>query len=246
MEEAVEALQQLLGYRFEQPQLLVAALTHKSYAVEAGDEQLHNERLEFLGDAVLDLVVAQNVYSAYAQAPEGELTRLRAEVVSATGLATLARQWHLGHYLRLGRGERRSGGRSKSSLLANTLEAVVGALFLDGGYEQALQTVEPWLAPLIAQAAQDPTGGDYKTALQEELQARYGQRPHYQLLDASGPEHARTYTSSVLMDEHTLGTGSGPSKKNAEQAAARQALEHLRHATEAETAAAPDEDISHE
>lgn len=216
-------LQQRLGHLFRDPALLAAALTHSSFANESSEPApVDNERLEFLGDAVLGLATGQRLYEDCPAAREGELSRLRAELVSAPQLAAVARGLGLGECLRLGRGEARSGGRDKDNLLADALEALIGAVFLDAGYAAAGSVVER----LFAAPGGAPARHDSKTALQELLQARR-QRPVYRLAEMSGPDHCKSYRVEVLVEDQVLGLGEGPTKKRAGQQAARRALERL-------------------
>ena len=208
------------------PELALEALRHGSYAHErslaAGREVLRsNERLEFLGDAVLGLLIARRVYERFPEATEGELTRLRAALVREESLAIVARQLGLGELLLLGRGEQRSGGRENAARLADALEAVIAAVLLSCGLERAQETVERVLAPLFDQGA---LARDSKTELQQLFQSRR-RSPHYQVLAVAGPDHARSYEVEVRLDGTPLGRGRGRSKKEAEQAAARAALE---------------------
>jgi ribonuclease-3 len=206
------SLEEKTAYSFRSRALLEEALTHKSFSNERQGETVpFNERLEFLGDAVLDLVVSRYVYRRFPAAPEGELTRIRAEVVNEKSLAHVARRLALGEYLRLGKGEEKSGGRKKDSLLANALEAFLGAVFCDGGFEEVRQKA----------------GTDFKTRLQEVLQARLGTVPDYVLSQVEGPEHRRLYSVEVHVDGRVAGCGSGTTKKRAEQEAAREALRKL-------------------
>ena len=227
IQSAWHALEARIGHRFADRELLARALTHRSYANESRDPAIaDNERLEFLGDAVLDLSIGHLLLTAHGEADEGELSRLRAELVSEPSLASLAQELALGDCLLLGRGESRSGGRTKESLLANTLEALLGAMFLDAGYAVTESAVRRWFGPALhANAA--PAGLDYKTRLQEWLQAQRRQRPEYQLVAMSGPDHQRRYVAEVLVAGAMLGRGEGTTKKRAEQEAARQALAHL-------------------
>jgi len=201
-------------------------LTHRSYANEQrGETSVDNERLEFLGDAVLDLAVGHQLLVDHPHADEGELSRLRAELVSAPSLARMARQLGLGECLLLGRGEDRSGGRNKESLQADGFEAVIGAIFLDAGYVVAAEVVR-WLFITYLQFENGAVEQDYKTRLQERLQAQQ-QRPDYQLAAAHGPDHQRHYEVMVTVSGRVLGRGAGSTKKRAEQDAARQALQSL-------------------
>jgi ribonuclease-3 len=224
----LQILQDNIDYRFVDVTLLVEALTHKSYSNEqAGGAIACNERLEFLGDAVLDLVVSRYMFRCFPDSQEGELTRIRAEVVNEKGLSIVARTLHLGGFLRLGRGEERSGGRDKDSLVANALEALLGAVFCDGGFESACDLVERLFANSIAEAAQRKHGLDHKTHLQEISQARYALVPEYVLVCEDGPEHRRHYTVEVRLADKPLGQGQGTTKKKAEQQAALRAIARL-------------------
>lgn len=222
------ALEKRIGYHFIDAALLREALTHKSYSNEQpGREVPYNERLEFLGDAVLDLVVSDLIFRAFRAVTEGELTRIRAEVVSERKLAEVGRQLGMGGCLLLGRGEDRSGGREKDSLVADGLEALIGAIFCDGGLAPASSVIETLFTPCIGESAGRKTGTDYKTRLQELLQGRCGRPPLYALLAAEGPDHDRMYTVEVLSDGVAIGRGRGRTKKAAEQEAAREALGRL-------------------
>lgn len=223
-----EALQRRIDYFFDNSALLRESLTHKSFSNEhPGKSFSHNERLEFLGDAVLDLVVSRGIFRDFPALPEGELTRIRAEVVSESGLAAVARDLDLGNCLLLGRGEERSGGRDKESLVADALEALLGAIFCDGGFERVAAVIEALFGSAVAFSASRKTGIDHKTRLQEVLQARYGQPPTYVLIRTEGPDHQRLYTVEVCLAEQTIGVGQGRNKKAAEQAAAAEALAHM-------------------
>ena len=222
-----QRLEEAFGYTFQEPALLAEALTHRSYANEHHSERLpDNERLEFLGDAVLDLVISQYLMINLPNSPEGELTRVRADVVSLPSLARLAKSLEIGSCLLLGKGEERSGGREKPSLLADALESLIGAVFTDGGFESAKVVVLPLFVPLLHQASTDE-GQDFKSRLQEVLQGSQRELPIYQLVETTGPAHERTYRIDVLIDDLACGSGQGRTKKSAEQAAARAALEFL-------------------
>lgn len=227
-DQDMQCLQDNLGYRFTDATFLVEALTHKSYSNEQSGELVAcNERLEFLGDAVLDLIVSRYMFQRFPTAQEGELTRIRAEVVSEKGLSVVARTLQLGRFLRLGRGEERSGGRDKDSLMANALEALLGAVFCDGGFDSARDLVERLFSKSIAEAAQRKYGLDHKTHLQEITQARYALIPEYVLVCEEGPEHRRHYTVEVRLADKPLGQGQGSTKKKAEQLAALKAISRL-------------------
>jgi ribonuclease III len=208
--------------------LALEALRHGSFLHERhveGDGARSNERLEFLGDAVLGLTVSLRCAAMFPEFEEGELTRLRAALVNAETLAAVARRIGLGELLLLGRGEERSGGRDKQSLLADALEAVVAAVYLACGSVTATAVVEQLLAPFFAAAATGRLGRDYKTELQERLQAAHRAAPTYRVIDAPGPQHARVFEVEVAFQDVPLGRGSGRTKKEAEQAAARVALD---------------------
>jgi ribonuclease III len=226
-DDSLQQIEQILGHSFADRDLLMTALTHRSFANEWGDEPpADNERLEFLGDAVLDLVVSESLMTTMPTADEGTLTRLRAEVVALPSLAGLARRLDLGRFLMLGRGEQRSGGRNKASLLADTMEALIGAVFCDDGYQAARAVALPLFTPLLRQAAAREDQ-DFKSRLQEYLQAERHTLPTYHLVDTSGPAHQRHYSVDVLVNGEVLGSGSGSSKKAAEQNAAQAALQVL-------------------
>lgn len=217
-----------LGYVFEKPSLLAQAMVHRSYAFEHKGKKVRqdNERLEFLGDAVVDLVVSDLLYRTHPDRREGELSRRRAALVNEAHLALLARRIGLDLFVLLGRGERKSGGQNKPSILAGVFEAVVGAIYLDGGYGPAHFVLEKLFAPWLVQGPEG-SQGDNKTLLQELLQERHGSAPEYELKSASGPAHARLFTVEVRLGERALGQGSAGSKKEAEQAAAAAALQLL-------------------
>ncbi|HOF04286.1 MAG TPA: ribonuclease III [Syntrophales bacterium] len=221
-----------LGYVFHDRRLLINACTHRSFTNENPSPSYpDNERLEFLGDAVLQLCVSAALMSSFPDATEGRLSKMRAAVVNEQSLATLGRRLGLGNYLLLGKGEEASGGREKSSLLADALEAVMGAVFLDGGYDRVAGLVEELFAPLIAAGA-DPHFRDYKSALQEYCQSRFQAVPQYHLQAESGPDHDKTFVVELRLPGETGATGIGKSRKEAEQQAARKAWEYLVAAVE--------------
>lgn len=237
---SADSLEAVLDYRFERRELRDRALTHSSLAHEAGDHtgrDEDNERLEFLGDAVVGLIVAESLYRRYPDLPEGSLTRLRATLVSRRHLALVAETLDLGSYLRLGRGEERSGGRTKSALLANAMEAVIGAIYLDGGLETARRLIEQHVieSSVCALHEQLTTGdeiGDFKSALQQLLQARKQGQPEYRTTGESGPDHRKRFFVEARVAGQTLAEGAGRSRKHAEQDAARQAIRKLRSTEE--------------
>lgn len=238
----ITALEESLGHHFQRQELLDQALTHSSQAreVEAlgadtGSPGGDNEMLEFLGDAVLGLVTSETLFHRFPEFQEGQLSKLRAHLVGQRHLLRVAEQFQIGEYIRLGRGEEKSGGRSKASLLVDALEAILAALYLDGGWLVARDfivraIIEPELALMKLETTAIPVM-DFKSALQEALQARGGPQPVYALVKAEGPEHKKTFTVEVRLPESEMeqfvGRAQGATKKTAEQEAARQALEHL-------------------
>ena len=222
------------------------ALTHRSHAFEqslAGGTTpaIHNERLEFLGDAILGAVVTTLLYEDYPGLPEGDMARLRASVVNTHALAEIARELGIGAHLRLGRGEEATGGRTKPSLLANTFEALVGALYLDRGIEHLTSVLRPMFAAKLAGLVAGGERYDAKNALQEVAVRDFGRIPSYRVT-ASGPDHAKRFVAEVIVGADLLGTGHGHSKKEAEQNAARTALKRRRGAVEAASGAVDDGD----
>ena len=238
-EEGLQELQERIGYQFRDLQLLQLALVHSSFAFERLDDGRHNETQEFLGDAVLDLTVGFILFSRFPELREGKLTRIRSALVNEQGLAERAREIGLGQHLQLGKGENAANGRDKSSILSCAYEALVGALFLDGGYDAALSFVRRFFEPHIARHHERLVSADAKSALQELLQERYNEGPEYLLMGEDGPAHARIFSITVSFRGQALGNGQATSKKEAEQQAARAALASLRqqeNATAAETA----------
>ena len=216
-------LEELLGYEFADEALLAQALAHRSWSSEA--DMPDNERLEFLGDAVLQLAVTRSLFLDYPELPEGQLAKVRAAVVDEPTLAEAARRLELGDHIRLGRGEDASGGRDKDSILSDAYEALLGAVYLEAGYERAAALVMEQLGDVIAARAHAPGRADYKTRLQERLAAA-GTRPEYRSV-GEGPDHDRTFTTTVFIEGRPRGRGRGGSKKASEQAAARAALAGL-------------------
>ncbi len=222
-------LEDAIGYQFRDAALLREALRHSSYANEhRGDESASNERLEFLGDSVLGFVTAEFLFSRHPDAPEGELTRIRARLVCEESLHEVARRLNLGEYLCLGHGEEAGGGRQRASILADATEAVIAAVYLDGGIEAASALIHRVLLDDVTEVRAAEKRVDYKTALQELVQRKPGRTITYRLVGESGPDHAKTFTVAVLLGDETAGTGEGRSKKEAEQMAARDALEKLK------------------
>lgn len=236
MTQPAERLTTELGVHVD-PELLVLALTHRSFAHEAGGIPT-NERLEFLGDTVLGLVVTEALYRRHPDLSEGELAKMRAATVSQRALAAIARRLDLGAYVLLGKGELATGGRDKDSILADTLEAMFGAVYLTHGIETAREIVERLVNPTLAVAADLGAGLDWKTSLQEAAARRGLGAPEYEV-DSEGPDHARTFTARIVLDGTVWGTGEGSAKKLAEQEAAAQAYRALAELDEAEAAAQP-------
>jgi ribonuclease III len=224
-----------LGFKFRDTALIDRALAHRSYCAEHPDT-LPNERLEFLGDAVLGLIVTDYMFTEYPDMPEGELAKLRASVVNSEVLADVAREVQLGASLRLGKGEEATGGRDKPSILADAMEAVIAAVYLDGGWDAARKLVLRLLEPRIIEGASGPGGHDYKTRLQELATQTFDQLPRYQVRH-EGPDHSKRFFATVLLLGEPWGTGEGRSKKHAEQAAARVAWRYLRERDAAEPGA---------
>ena len=223
-QEALAVLEESLHHRFEDRELLRRALVHRSYLSDYPQEH-SNERLEFLGDAVLQLAVTGFIFDRFPDLHEGDMAKVRAGVVNALTLADLAESLGIGEYLLLGRGEEATGGRVKASLLADALEALLGAVYLDSGFETARHITLELLGDEITERASEPGWRDYKTRLQEVL-AKQGRRPYYRIT-GDGPDHLRSFTASVEVDGEELGRGSGRSKKRAEQRAAEEALRKM-------------------
>jgi ribonuclease-3 len=222
-------IQQRLDRRFNNAELLERALTHKSYANE-NRLTTDNERLEFLGDAVLNLIISEYLMKACPDSPEGDLSRLRAAVVSEPALAPVARRLDLGAYLLLGRGEEQTGGRDKDSLLADCLEAVIASIYLDAGLDAAEAFVLRFFEDSIRNTCATRGTLDYKTELQEVCQERLRQLPEYRVVSETGPDHQKQFTVELSVKGEVCGRGAGKSKKEAEQQAAKNALEKLQSA----------------
>jgi ribonuclease-3 len=224
-------LQELIGHRFNDAGLLERALTHKSFANENRIAS-HNERLEFLGDAVLSLIISEYLMKACPDSPEGDLSRLRAAVVSEPALASAARGIGLGGYLLLGKGEELTGGRNKDSLLADCLEALIAALYQDGGKDAAEAFVMRFFEEVVKKTCAARGTLDYKTALQESCQERIKQLPEYRIVSETGPDHQKLFTVELSLKGKVYGRGVGRTKKEGEQKAAKEALERLHQETE--------------
>ncbi len=218
-----EPLEAVIGYRFRDPSLLKQALSHKSFASESGTG-VYNERLEFLGDSVLAAVVAHQLFAEYPQEPEGTLSKKKSLLVSRPSLAAWAEEIGLGAHLYLGVGEETTGGRARQSLLANALEALLGAMYLDGGYDASAAFIRAW----CSRKHRGLMETDHKSRLQELLQKKHKTPPTYELTSAAGPDHDKTFSVLVRIGARELGRGTGKNKKEAEQAAASDALGRMR------------------
>lgn len=222
--EDLRGLEERLGVTFKDRTFLETALTHRSYLNEnPGSKREHNERLEFLGDAVLELVVTDHLYREYAM-PEGDLTNLRASVVRGEMLAKIAATWGLDSFLRLSRGERRDVGKARQFILANTVEAVIGAVYLDQGMRAVKKLIDRDIVGLLPDVIEKGLHIDAKSRFQELAQERFRVTPVYDVLEESGPDHARMFRVAAVVGKETWGEGTGSSKQEAEQAAARAAL----------------------
>jgi ribonuclease-3 len=222
----LEQLQKELKINITDKNLLKNAFIHRSYLNEHPEEKLpNNERLEFLGDSVLSFIVSEHLYNQYPLHPEGDLTNFRASLVNAKALSVIARELNLGEYLLLSRGEEASGGRTRQYLLANTFEALLGAIYLDKGIEIARKFVHNQVLPFLPNIIESKTYKDFKSLLQEMSQEKKGSTPTYKVLTEVGPDHAKTFTMGVYLGDDLLSQGSGQSKQEAEQAAAKKALE---------------------
>ena len=222
----IKNLETAIGYRFKNITLLQNALTHSSYANEHWHNSLRsNERLEFLGDSILGMVVAEYLYRTFSDRPEGELTRMRADMVCEKSLAAVAARINLGSHLLLGNGEEQSGGRNRDSILADAVESVIAACFLDGGMNAARGFIEKFI--LVEVPVKKLHNADYKTALQEKVQQKKNQTLSYALVGESGPDHDKRFEVEVSLNGRVIGIGTGSSKKRAEQMAAQSALENM-------------------
>lgn len=229
-------LEEKLGYTFQDQTLLINALTHKSFANEnPGLRREDNERLEFVGDAVLSLIISHYLYKKYQELNEGALSKIRANLVNENGLASIAAKIGLGTYLFLGKGEEGTGGREKVSLISDALEAVIAGIYLDRGMRSATQVVLAHFKDMIEEAVEQKHPFDFKTTFQEICQERFGRLPEYHLKRTSGPDHNRLFVMELTVNGEVLGVGNGRNKKEAQQQAAMQALEKIKkvHRTEA-------------
>ena len=213
-----------IGYEFKDSSLLGTALTHSSFSNEMGKNVQCNERLEFLGDSVLSLIVTNYIFLNFSQFPEGDLTQLRASLVCEKTLYKFAKAINLGSFIKLSRGEKHGGGADRPSILSDAFEALIAAIFLDGGYDKAKDFVMFFIEPEVKNIKKKPVK-DFKTTLQEIVQKNPGERLEYRMVSESGPDHDKHFVAEVLLNSNTIGRGGGRSKKEAEQQAAREALE---------------------
>jgi len=216
-------LEKRLNYTFENKQLIIEALTHKSYK-----KPYNNERLEFLGDAVLDLIVGEYLFNKFPSSNEGILSKIRASLVNESGFTLLAREIDLGNHIYLSLAEENNNGRDKPSLLSNAFEAIIGAIYLEGGLEKAKDISIKLLEECHPKIDLKSLSKDYKTALQELTQATHGVTPLYEMLGSSGPDHKKEFEIAIILDEKTIASAKGKSKKDAQQKAAQIALEKLK------------------
>jgi ribonuclease-3 len=223
MSTTIEPLEETLGYKFKNKQLIIEALTHKSYK-----QPYDNERLEFLGDAVLDLIVGEYLYNKFKKSDEGKLSKIRASLVNETGFDKLARSLNLGDYIFLSNAEQNNGGREKSSLLSNAFEAVIGAIYLEAGLSKAKNIAINLIEKNHEEISLDSLFRDYKTTLQELTQARFGITPEYKVVASRGPDHKKEFEVAVLIEDKEYARASGKSKKIAQQESAKEAVEMLK------------------
>lgn len=221
--ENISEFEEIIGYKFKDKNLIFTALSHSSFANENKKQRNSNERLEFLGDSVLSIIVSDFIFEHYTFLPEGELTKLRASLVCEKALFEFAKEIRLGEFIMLGKGEINTGGRTRPSILADAFEAVIAAIYLDGGIEAARKHVLRFIPKNLDPKHQHIT--DYKTVLQEIIQRNPEEMVEYVLKSESGPDHDKEFTVQVMLNSNVIGEGTGKSKKNAEQMAAKQALD---------------------
>lgn len=226
-QKELKEFQQSIGYSFKDETLLDTALTHSSYTANRMDGKAHYERLEFLGDSVLSMIISQYIFKCCKDQAEGQLTRIRANIVCEQSLFDAATKLEMGKFLQISKGEELTGGRTRPSILADAFEAVLAAIFIDGGMSKAKPFVLNNLERTIQQAIQNKIITDYKSFIQEYLQKEFQGKISYKLLSEDGPDHSKTFEMAILLEDNVLGTGSGLSKKEAQQAAAKNAVEKL-------------------
>lgn len=228
MDNRIQMLQELMDYKFKDRSFLIRALTHSSYSNENKKEKLkNNERLEFLGDSVLGLIISEYLFSHYANLEEGQLTKIRAKIVCEASLGSASKALKLGEFMLFGRGEELTGGRERTSILSDAFEALIAAIFLDGGMEEARAFVLRRLDAVIKDAVEGKLFVDYKTRLQEVIQIQKGNRIKYEIVREEGPDHSKIFYTEVRLNDETIGVGSGHSKKESEQEAAKHGLKRL-------------------
>ena len=223
-------LAELLGIKFNDISLLDRALTHRSYLNENRDVDKNNERSEFLGDAVLELIISQYLYRNYPDRPEGDLTSFRSALVRTESLAEASRELNYGKYLRMAKGEEESGGRDKDYILANTFEAVLGAIYIDQGYDKCKELVDKILISKIDHIVENRLDIDSKTKIQEVAQSKFRLTPTYEVKEENGPDHNKEFVVAVKLGKKIIGTGKGASKQKAEEAAAQKGLKYIEKA----------------
>jgi len=228
-----DELMKKIGYEFKNKEYLEEALTHRSYSNETEkDRRFNNEKLEFLGDAILNLITTEYIYELYEKKTEGELAKLKSQIISEPVFSTIASELELGEYLYLSNGEIMSGGRHRRSILGDAFEALIGAIFKDSDYYTAKNIALKFLLGKINKLEEIEGTGDYKTVLQEFVQGKYRKMPEYNLVKTSGPDHDKVFRLGVFVGDRLMGQGSGPSKQVAQQAAARAALAEYRRLTD--------------
>lgn len=227
----MQNFEEQIGYCYKNKELMQEALTHSSFANEGKKGMRNNERLEFLGDSILSLVVAENLFTHYKHMPEGELTKLRASLVCEKSLFKFAQEINLGGYLNVGRGEEHTGGRERPSIVSDAFEAVIASIYLDGGYDEAKKFVLKFVPKHIDAQKISSSLSDYKTSLQEIIQKNREEKVEYVLISEEGPDHDKAFCVEVHLNSNIIGCGTGKSKKQAEQLAAKEALELMGYET---------------
>ena len=226
--ESLQKLEKMMDYQFKDAQLISRALTHSSYSNENKKDKLkNNERLEFLGDSVLGLIISEYLFSHYSNLEEGQLTKIRAKIVCESSLCSASKSLNLGEFMLFGRGEELTGGRERTSILSDAFEALIASIFLDGGMECARKFVLTRLKDVIEDAVQGKLFVDYKTRLQEVIQVQKNNRIKYDIVKEEGPDHSKIFYTEVKLNDELIGIGSGKSKKESEQEAAREGLKRL-------------------
>ena len=228
LKSSLGELEEVINYTFKNKKNLILALTHSSYANENKNEKLiSNERLEFLGDTILNMIISENIYFKYSHLTEGEMTKSRANVVCESSLIKCANNINIGRYLLLGKGEENTGGRTRTSVLSDAVEALIGAIYLDGGIDRAKEFILDQMAKLVDDSIKGEIFMDYKTQLQEIVQKNNDKRITYEIIKEEGPDHNKTFISQVKVDDKIVGIGEGRTKKEAEQMAAMSSLKEF-------------------